>query len=820
MSLADIYFVIFRHKWKILIIGGSGILLALLLPLVWRLPYQSEAKLLIKYVLDSKSPGQVGVNDSRFKSPDEGGENIINTELEILTSLDLAQHVADSIGPQKILAKAGGGNDKFIAAALIHKNLLVEVPKKSNVIRVVFQHPDPEVVQPVLAALIDNYLQAHSEIHRSVGVFDDFLSQETDQLRSRLVQTEDELRKAKAKAGILSLEDTKKVYTEQSSKIQEAIFEAEADLAERQASVNELAKLLHTGTNLTANPGTHIAAVRTNESSAPSASGASKSVVTGSGPTNQDLSGVGAGLAMFGFGLAASNPLPPSVSQITNAVTLSTTNSAPPSDEAIAEYRKVCTLLESLEKKEQELLVQFTPASPLVKSVEDQIGGYEKVKTQLEAENPGIGALPAAQPKVTDATPNSAPKVDIASEMAKVSALEAKIKVLNNQLGAIRTNASAVDLVEGSITELQRKKELEEAHYKYFAANLEQSRIDEALGPGRVPNIKKIQLPSAPYRDLLKLKKIRLLVLFGSVAAALGLAFLLELYLDRSVKRPSEIDAKFGLPLFIAIPLINGIGKPRRLNGFKKIPLLAHRNGHPVSNIQHPASSDPHPVSSIQHPTTNGLPTSHFCETLRPFSEALRDRLISYFELNNLTHKPKLVAVTSCTDGSGVTTIASALAASLSETGDGNVLLVDMHVENGVAHDFHRGQLACGLDDALEVERRGEAMVQENLYVVKESSNGNNLPRILPKRFNHLMPRLKASDYDYIIFDMPAISQISVTGRLSRFMDMVLLVIESGKTDRDVVKRGTAMLSESKTKLGVVLNKQRTYVPRLLQQDL
>ena len=37
----------------------------------------------------------------------------------------------------------------------IHKNLLAEVPKKSNVIRIVFQHPDPEVVQPVLTALIE-----------------------------------------------------------------------------------------------------------------------------------------------------------------------------------------------------------------------------------------------------------------------------------------------------------------------------------------------------------------------------------------------------------------------------------------------------------------------------------------------------------------------------------------------------------------------------------------------------------------------------------------------------------------------------------------
>ena len=57
-----------------------------------------------------------------------------------------------------------------------------------------------------------------------------------------------------------------------------------------------------------------------------------------------------------------------------------------------------------------------------------------------------------------------------------------KIKVLNSALAQIRKQATAVDEMEGSITDLQRRKELQEANYKLFAANLEQSRIDEALG--------------------------------------------------------------------------------------------------------------------------------------------------------------------------------------------------------------------------------------------------------------------------------------------------------------------------------------------------
>jgi Mrp family chromosome partitioning ATPase len=205
---------------------------------------------------------------------------------------------------------------------------------------------------------------------------------------------------------------------------------------------------------------------------------------------------------------------------------------------------------------------------------------------------------------------------------------------------------------------------------------------------------------------------------------------------------------------------------------------------------------------------------------LQPFFETLRDRLMTYFEMINLTHKPKLVAVTSCGQGAGVTTTAAGLASSLSETGDGNVLLVNMNVRDGEAHHFYKGKLACGLDEVLEKETREGALVRDNLYLAREQEGGANLPRILPKRFNHLLPKMKASDFDYIIFDMPPVSQISITPRLARFMDMMLLVVESEKTDRDVARRVADMLSESKTHVGIVLNKNRSYLPERLRQEV
>jgi len=109
--------------------------------------------------------------------------------------------------------------------------------------------------------------------------------------------------------------------------------------------------------------------------------------------------------------------------------------------------------------------------------------------------------------------------------------------------------------------------------------------------------------------------------------------------------------------------------------------------------------------------------------------------------------------------------------------------------------------------------------VQDKLFVVTEIGKGDRLPRALPMRFNHLIPKLKASDFDYIIFDMPPVSEVSITPRLAGFMDIVLLVIESEKTDQDIVKGAAALLARSKAHVGAILNKTRTYVPPRLYQE-
>jgi uncharacterized protein involved in exopolysaccharide biosynthesis/Mrp family chromosome partitioning ATPase len=694
-SFNDILYVLFRHKWKIIICTVLGVSAAVAIYLLFPPPFQSEAKLFIRYVMENSTPGMPG-NDEKAVSPDQRGETIINTEVAILGSTDIADQVADSVGPDKILSKEKGPKDRDHASAWIQRRLLVEPLPKSSVIRLRFESPDSTLVQPVLTAIVDAYLKKHVEVHRAMGAVGDFLSQETDQLRSRLSQTEDDLRKAKDKAGIISLDDSKKAYTEQVSKIREEIYAAEAELAERSAMLGDLAKL------------------------APSAKAVAPQAAAATEPT-----------------------IPSSV---------------------INEYRDACGRLDWLQKNEQQLLVLFTGQNQRVKDVRAQIADIEGMKEKLEEKYPGLLQIAVPHSLTSGSAASPASTIDLAAESARLDGLQSKIKVLNAELDQIRKEAGNIDQVEGTISDLQRQKELEEANYKYYAVHLEANRIDEALGSGRALNIAEIQTPTPPRIDMIQQWKLLGGIAGGGLVIGIVWAFLIEFYFDHSIRRPQDVERMLRIPLFLSIPDFG-------------------RNGH----------------------------------NRRVFHETLRDRLIGYFESRNLTHKPKLLAVTGVGRSAGVTTTAAGLAQCLSETGDGNVLLVDMTLGQGSTKQFYKGSASPKLEELLDT--RDTAMVQNKLFVVGEGPNSDRLSRALPSRFNQLVPKLKASDFDYIIFDMPPVNQISITPRLAGFMDMVLLVVESEQTDREIARQAAELLALSKAHVGVVLNKSRNYLPLKAQHD-
>src|SRR5215469_4301732 len=686
MTPGDIYFILFRHKWKIILLSLAGIAAAAVYWWYCPPPFQSEAKLFVRYVLDSRSVSTDPKN-AQMTSPDEMGLSIINSEMEILTSYDLADQAAKNIGPSKILAKYGGGNDPTKAAGIIRKNLVVETPKQDSVIHVAFMSADPTIVQPVLSEIISDYLDKHLQVHQS-SMSDDYLSQETSQLRSQIDETEDELRTAKNAAGIISIPDAEKTYTEQIAWIQAQLIQAQADLA---SELGVIKAQPQTGTN------TEVPALGTNV------------------PQGRE-----------------------------------------------EEYQRVCARLEFLKNRQKQYYTElgYTDENRLVQETQLEIAQTQMLKRNLEASYPDLIGTYVPAPSSDQSAPSGPGGIGLTIQPV---ALQAKIPVLKQELAELKSEATKVDDAESKIADLQRKKEMLEGNYQNFAASLEQSRIDETLGPGRVSNINTVEAPTPPFKDMKKQIKVMALMIGGGICAGLAWAFFIEFYLDTSVRRSKEIESRLKLPLLISIPDISR-------NGYKRLVQAAERRQLQFQN-----------GDGSEAEGSPGILSWETSSCLNPFYDALRDRLVNYFDTTEATLQPKLVTVTGTEKGCGVSAIAAGVATSLADTGE-RVLLVDMKLEHGVAQQFFLGRQCCGLDEALALETRDAALVQENLYVVSAGSPDERFQRILPRLFVSLLPRIKASDYTYIIFDMPPVSQTSITSRLAGFMDMVLLVIQSEKT--------------------------------------
>ncbi|MFL6514835.1 MAG: GumC family protein [Chthoniobacterales bacterium] len=736
LSLDDILFAIFKHKGKILF--GIVVALAAAAAVYLNYPpvYQSEAKLLVRYVLD-RSPVDPVDGQSAQSSVSSGfgrtGENVIGSEAEILTSWDLAMQVATAIGPKRLLPELGDNATAAAAAGTVSAGLEVVTRPKSDIILVSYKNPDPQLAVLVLEDLVNRYFSKHLEVHRSSASFD-FVTQQADQVRARLQATEDALKSLKAKVGVTSPDNTQTLSAD-IVKLEEQYSNAQAELGEQQARVKQIEGSLGGET----------------------ASSARQS--------NKGKSQAG---------------------------TSATPGPSPPSGEDVLQYQAYLSRINDLRKARLDLLARYTPASETVRLNQGEITTLENQKREMEKRFPDlVGQAPAANGD------RNGGGVDLGGERARLAGLQARVEILKNRLDERTRQLSEIG---SQIADLERKRDLEETNYKYFQAAVEKARVDEALDPSKMPNISPVQRPSPPRLVAGKRDKIALGLAGGGIGLSLALAVLGELFLNRTVKRPIELEKRLGAPLLLSIPYSRPMKrlKARRKKARGSTELITPTNGN---------GGNGGGVASWE--------VDHF---IRPYAEAIRDRLNLYFEINRMTHKPKLVGITGFGQGAGASTMAAGLAATLSEMGDGKVLLVDVNLGVGAVHPFFEGKPAYPLTTALQPATTIDS-ASENLYLATVAPPGAGPMQIALKRFFDLMPNLKASDFDYIIFDMPPLSETTPTLGMARFMDKVLLVVEAEKTGREQAKRGYQQLSAARANVSVVLNKTRSYLPKSLDGE-
>src|SRR5437667_4573439 len=173
IHFSDILFALFKRKWTIILCALLGIIAAATFYFLFPPAYESQAKLLVRYVLERSAVDPIeGTRPSGTSSSDT--DKVIGAEIAILTSWDLAAQVAQAIGPKRVLRPPGtdllakvahaiglkqpsAAATQTAAAGVVSSGLSAVSTKGSNIIFVSYENGDPQIAPLVLQELLSRY---------------------------------------------------------------------------------------------------------------------------------------------------------------------------------------------------------------------------------------------------------------------------------------------------------------------------------------------------------------------------------------------------------------------------------------------------------------------------------------------------------------------------------------------------------------------------------------------------------------------------------------------------------------------------------------
>jgi capsular exopolysaccharide synthesis family protein len=209
---------------------------------------------------------------------------------------------------------------------------------------------------------------------------------------------------------------------------------------------------------------------------------------------------------------------------------------------------------------------------------------------------------------------------------------------------------------------------------------------------------------------------------------------------------------------------------------------------------------DSPPIASIHNDSRSSL------------SEAYRQLRTSIL-LSTAGHAPKSLLITSSLPAEGKTTTAVNTAISLAQTG-ANVLIIDADMRRPRLHSIFNISNAKGLSTLLSSELADVSIlsvigydnesrlnlltsgpVPPNPAELVGSEQMSNLLKIMQKHFTH------------VVIDSPPIASFTDGVLIASMVDGVILVVHSGKSSRQVIRRSKQLLQDIGVKIfGVVLN--------------
>ncbi|NWF89176.1 MAG: polysaccharide biosynthesis tyrosine autokinase [Ignavibacteriaceae bacterium] len=316
------------------------------------------------------------------------------------------------------------------------------------------------------------------------------------------------------------------------------------------------------------------------------------------------------------------------------------------------------------------------------------------------------------------------------------------------------------------LARFKRTRESTEKLFTLIEEKYQEAVINEQSQAGNVliiDNARVPDMPSKPNRKLMLLAG--LLIAFG---AAFGFVLLRD-YFDYKVNTPEDIERK-------------------NVTALAWIPKVDHLTTSNVNGRDFIIENDP---KSIPSESIRAL------RTRVQFSKLRRDQL-------------KTILITSPAPQEGKSTIAINLAGSFAHS-NRKTLLIDADLRKPRLHNVFKRDKEPGLINFLYGEVPFEKVVTEtttkNLYLVTAGSIVGNPSEVLDSDYMDNMIKKVREEYDYVIIDSPPIVAVTDAEILSRKVDGTILVVSSGKTEKNLLDLGLKLIkSDNSFLIGVVLN--------------
>jgi capsular exopolysaccharide synthesis family protein len=327
---------------------------------------------------------------------------------------------------------------------------------------------------------------------------------------------------------------------------------------------------------------------------------------------------------------------------------------------------------------------------------------------------------------------------------------------------------------------LERDRTVLAETYLLMRQKLEEAKITQASQMGQVRIIDPAIIPDGRDSPKSKMNVMIGLLIGGSLGIALAS---IREYMDNTVKTVEDIEKKHQHVLGIIPALGDG-------NYDKKKKLTSVPWQRELQTIRRTIITKEDPKS--------------------PISEAYRSLRTGI--LYSSPDKPiKSMIVSSPGPGEGKTTTTANLAITFANMGK-KTLLIDADLRRPVLHHVFELEKTPGLTDFLtgvvqDFDGLPQATETKNLFVCTSGINPPNPSELLgSEKMSELVEKLE-NDWDIILLDSPPMVAVTDATIISKEIDAMVLVVHSGKTNKQSFERTISTLKNINVPLvGVVLN--------------